>query len=285
MTHDGDRPSGRSSGQSPGQSPGQTSGQSITGDCAAAFLLLSRIPVTWHRFPDTRPPNFTSALWAFPLVGLVVGAAGGAVLLAASSLGLPPLVAAGLALVVMALLTGAMHEDGLADMADGFGGGRDTESIMRIMHDSRTGAYGFLALILATALRLSLLALCIDMLAGWHLVGFIALVSAASRFQPVLQLAVFPLSPHASLASLTGRPGTGRLIAALAVWLPAMIWLVGTVSTAAIILPACALSLWIGKAATRKIDGLTGDVMGATTIIAELIILMCWASVSAMLPA
>ena len=264
MTHDGDRPSG--------QSPGQTSGQSITGDCAAAFLLLSRIPVTWHRFPDTRPPNFTSALWAFPLVGLVVGAAGGAVLLAASSLGLPPLVAAGLALVVMALLTGAMHEDGLADMADGFGGGRDTESIMRIMHDSRIGAYGVLALILATALRLSLLTLCIELLAGWHLVGFIALVSAASRFQPVLQLAVFPLSPHASLASLT-------------VWLPAMIWLVGTVPTAAIILPACALSLWIGKAATRKIDGLSGDVMGATTIIAELIILMCWASVSAMLPA
>ena len=277
MTHDGDRPSGQSSGTS--------SGQSITGDCAAAFLLLSRIPVTWHRFPDTRPPNFTSALWAFPLVGLVVGAAGGAVLLAASSLGLPPLVAAGLALVMMALLTGAMHEDGLADMADGFGGGRDTESIMRIMHDSRTGAYGVLALILATALRLSLLTLCIELLAGWHLVGFIALVSAASRFQPVLQLAVFPLSPHASLAALTGRPGMIRLIVALALWCPAMIWLFGMVPTATIVLPACALSLWIGRVATRKIDGLSGDVMGATTLCGEIIMLISWASVGALLPA
>ena len=267
-----------------GRPPGQSPRQSIVGDCAAALLLLSRIPVTWHRFPDERPPNFTSALWAFPLVGLVVGAAGGAVLLTTSSLGLPPLVASVLALVVMALLTGAMHEDGLADMADGFGGGRDTDSIMRIMHDSRIGAYGVLALILATALRLSLLALCIDTLSGWNLVGFMALIGAASRFQPVLQLAVFPPSPHASLAALTGRPGTGRLIAALVSWLPAMIWLFGAVSTAAIILPACALSLWIGQAATRKVAGLTGDVMGATTIIAELIMLMCWASVGAMLP-
>ncbi|MEC8553163.1 MAG: adenosylcobinamide-GDP ribazoletransferase, partial [Pseudomonadota bacterium] len=173
-------------------------------------------------------------LWACPLVGLVVGAAGGAVLLTTSSLGLPPLVASVLALVVMALLTGAMHEDGLADMADGFGGGRDTDSIMRIMHDSRIGAYGVLALILATALRLALLALCIETLSGWNLAGFIALTGAASRFQPVLQLAVFPPSPHASLAALTGRPGTGRLIAALALWLPAMIWLFGAVSTAAI---------------------------------------------------
>ena len=277
--------SGRPSGESPRQSPRQSHGQSIIGDCAAAFLLLSRIPVTWHRFPDDRPPNFTSALWAFPLVGLVVGAAVGVVLLATSSLGLPPLVASVLALVVMALLTGAMHEDGLADMADGFGGGRDTDSIMRIMHDSRIGAYGVLALILATALRLSLLALCIETLSGWHLVGLIALTGAASRFQPVLQLAIFPLSQHASLAALTGRPGAGRLTAALALWLPTMIWLFGTVSAAAIILPACALSLWIGQVATRKVGGLTGDVMGATTIIAELTMLMCWASLGAMLPA
>ena len=62
MTGDGDRPAG----------------QSLAADCAAAFLLLSRIPAGWYRFPDDRPPDFTSATWAFPLVGLVIGAACGA---------------------------------------------------------------------------------------------------------------------------------------------------------------------------------------------------------------
>lgn len=259
--------------------------QSPLGDCAAAFLLLSRIPVSWYSFSPERPPNFTSALWAFPFVGFVIGAGGGCVLLVTSMLGLPPLAAAALALLSLALLSGAMHEDGLADMADGFGGGRDTESIMRIMHDSRIGAYGVLALILATALRLSLLALCLETLSGWHLVGFMALIGAASRFQPVLQLSVFPLSPHASLAALTGRPGAGRLIVALALWLPAMIWLFGTVPTLVIVLPACALSLWVGQVARRKVGGLTGDVMGATTIFADIIMLVSWASVGAILPA
>ena len=259
-------------------------GQSPAGDCAAAFLLLSRIPTNWHIFPAEKPPNFTSALWAFPLVGLVIGGAGGGILLAASLLGLPPLAASVLSLAGMALLTGAMHEDGLADMADGFGGGRDTESIIRIMHDSHIGAYGVLALILATALRLALLMVCLETLAGGHLVGFIALIGAASRFQPVLQLSIFPLSPHASLAALTGRPGAGRVTVALALWLPAMLWVFGPVTTAMITLPACALSLWIGQVATRKVEGLTGDVMGATTIAAEIIMLMCWASIGAMLP-
>jgi len=259
--------------------------QSPVGDCAAAFLLLSRLPTGWHHFPADRPPNFTSALWAFPLVGLVIGGAGGTILVTAASLGLPPLAAAALSLLGIALLSGAMHEDGLADMADGFGGGRDADSIARIMHDSRIGAYGVLALILATALRLSLLTLCLETLQGWHLIGFIALISAASRFQPILQLAAFPLSPHASLAALTGRPDMIRLIIGLALWCPAMIFLFGIVTTAAIALPACALSLWIGQIATRKINGLTGDVMGATTLCAEIIMLMSWASVGALLPA
>jgi adenosylcobinamide-GDP ribazoletransferase len=259
--------------------------QSPFGDCAAAFLLLSRIPAGWYHFPAERPPSFTSALWAFPLVGLVIGGAGGCILVAAASMGLPPLAAAALTLIGLALLSGAMHEDGLADMADGFGGGHDADSIIRIMHDSRIGAYGVLALILATALRLSLLTLCLETLSDWHLVGFIALIGAASRFQPVLQLAVFPLSPQASLAALTGRPGMVRLMIALALWCPAMIWLFGLVATAAIALPACALSLWIGQIATRKIDGLSGDVMGATTLCAEIIMLMGWATAGALLPA
>ena len=78
MTGDGDRPTG----------------QSPVADCAAAFLLLSRIPAGWYRFPDDMPPDFTSATWAFPLVGLVIGAAGGAALGLAGMFGLPPFLTA-----------------------------------------------------------------------------------------------------------------------------------------------------------------------------------------------
>ena len=135
-----------------------------------------------------------------PLVGLVIGAFGGAALGLAGH-GLPPFLAAAICLLVMTLLSGAMHEDGLADMADGFGGGHDVESTMRIMHDSRIGSYGVLALILATAMRLSLLMVCLEMFGLTDLILFMAMISAASRFQPVMQLAVFPLSPHARLAT------------------------------------------------------------------------------------
>ena len=245
MTGDGDRPAG----------------QSLAADCAAAFLLLSRIPAGWYRFPDDRPPDFTSATWAFPLVGLVIGAAGGAALGLAGMAGLPPFVAAAIGILVMTLLSGAMHEDGLADMADGFGGGHDVESTMRIMHDSRIGSYGVLALILATAMRLSLLMVCLEMFTLTELILFLAIISAASRFQPVMQLAVFPL------------------------WIPALAWLTGLEATAATAVPAMAASLWIGARAVRRVQGLTGDVMGATTIIAEIIMLMCWITAGSMLAA
>ena len=260
-------------------------GQSVVGDVAAALLLLSRLPATWHSFPEHNPPNFTSALWAFPLVGVIVGGAGGVILVTAAELGLPPMAAAALALVGIAMLSGAMHEDGLADMADGFGGGHDSQSVMRIMHDSRIGAYGVLALILATTLRLALLVFCLGQFSGWHLVGFMALIGGASRFQPVLQLAVFPLSPHASLAALTGRPGPARLIVAFALWAPAMVWLLGAVPAAMIAIPACMLSLWIGRLATRRVEGLTGDVMGATILISDIFMMMSFACAGTVLPA
>ena len=184
------------------------------------------------------------------------------------------------------LLSGAMHEDGLADMADGFGGGHDVESTMRIMHDSRIGSYGVLALILATAMRLSLLMVCLEMFGLTDLILFMAMISAASRFQPVIQLAVFPAQPACAPcnADRTSRHrpddhGAGALGAGsgMAHW--------PIEAAAATAVPAMAASLWIGGKAVRRVEGLTGDVMGATTIIAEIIMLMCWITAGSMLAA
>ena len=115
-----------------------------------AFSLLTRLPV--GQIEGQVPPLAASG-WAWPLVGAVVGAimalAGGVGLW----LGLPPVMVAILSLAAGAWVTGAMHEDGLADVADGFGGGRDRARKLEIMRDSRVGSYGVLALILATAFR------------------------------------------------------------------------------------------------------------------------------------
>ena len=253
-----------------GQSAGK---QSLIADIAAAFLLLSRIPIFWHRFPDDRPPNFMTALWAFPLVGMTIGVGGGLAILAAQALYLPPLFAAVIGVLTMALLSGAMHEDGLADMADGFGGGRDLESKIRIMHDSRIGTYGVLALILGNVGRIILLSELTRYFMGVDLVTILALVAAASRFQPVLQLAIFPISQHANLASLVARPGAIQLTTAALIWSVPVYGLFGISTLAVIYSPALLLSLWLGRLATRQVQGLTGDVMGAATILSEIVLM------------
>src|SRR5579864_6859060 len=101
---------------------------------AAAFLTRMPIPT-----PAVLPGRLAQASWAFPLVGVGVG--------------LPTLAAALIAVAGTAALTGALHEDGLADTADGFGGGATPEAKLTIMRDSRNGAYGVLALIFSVALR------------------------------------------------------------------------------------------------------------------------------------
>lgn len=255
---------------------GQTAArrQTLIGDCAAAFVLLSRFPTGWHVFPADNPPNFTSALWAFPLVGLVIGACGGLTFLAATALSLPPLVAAAFALLTTVLLSGGMHEDGLADMADGFGGGKDVVSRIRIMHDSRIGSYGVMALVLASLARVGLLMAAALHATGLTFVLLLALVYAAARFLPVLQLSIIPVSPHALLASLTGNGGVWRTVAGLAVWAVPLIIAFGwqvAIPTAAL---ACLLAVIIARMALQKVAGLTGDVMGATILLGEITILV-----------
>lgn len=114
-----------------------------------AMKLLTRLPVqvASHRFGE--------AAWAFPLVGGLVGLCGGGVFALSGHLGIGTGSAVLLAMGTQLLLTGALHEDGLADTADGFGGGRDREAKLAIMRDSRIGTYGVLALLLVVGLRFS----------------------------------------------------------------------------------------------------------------------------------
>src|SRR5208337_4727067 len=118
----------------------------------------------------------------------VVGLVGAVALAAAEALGLPPFVAAALAVAALAAATGALHEDGLADVADGFGGGATAQSKLEIMRDSRIGAFGAVALTLSLILRVGALAAALR--AGlWGACASLILVAAVSRAGALMPLA------------------------------------------------------------------------------------------------
>lgn len=238
-------------------------------DIVAALMVLTRFPVPWKILSD-QPPDITKSLWAYPLVGFLVSAIGGAVYLAATLLLLPPWVAVLLALMFLILTTGALHEDGLADMADGFGGGRDPEHKLDIMRDSRIGTYGSLALLISMGLRLSALA---AVTSGGVIVAL--LVSGTlSRMMIVISLRLFPPARKDGLAAQTGKPTAGRL--GLAVLISALVtfallpWATGLI----VITLALLATLFIGWLSLKQVGGITGDILGAVQQTSEIIILL-----------
>ena len=103
-----------------------------------ASIFLTRLPARLIAVDTSRAPDFRHGARVFPIVGALIGLAGGVILVIAMALGIPALVAAALAIATTVLITGGLHEDGLADMADSFGGAT-TERKLEIMDDSRVG--------------------------------------------------------------------------------------------------------------------------------------------------
>ncbi|MEY4983273.1 MAG: adenosylcobinamide-GDP ribazoletransferase [Pseudomonadota bacterium] len=225
----------------------------------SAFALLTRLPLP-------QPATFRggAAAWLWPVVGLAVGglmAAGGWLAL---WLGMPAGVAGAVALAVAALATGALHEDGLADTADGLFGGWTKERRLEIMKDSRIGSYGVLALLVVTLARWSALTV---LVAGGHWAAICA-AAALSRAPMALVMAALPNARGNGLSSSTGRPPARA--AAGAAGMALLLALVLTGGTAvAMALAAIATTAGIAALARRKIGGQTGDILGATQQMAE----------------
>ena len=155
-------------------------------ELAAAFALLTRLPV--HRLSLPRVTVPAEAVWAYPVVGAAVGAIGGAVYWITHSLSCPPALAALCALVAMILATGALHEDGLADFADGLAG--DTkERSLSIMRDHQIGTFGVIALMLSLAMRTTAITLIAEPRA---VMAALIAADAASRLSAVLIMAALP---------------------------------------------------------------------------------------------
>jgi adenosylcobinamide-GDP ribazoletransferase len=228
-------------------------------------MLLSRLPV--GRLGRLRTDNaFAGAVWAYPIVGVAIGAIGAAIYRLNAEIGLPPAFAAICAIAAMALATGALHEDALADMADGFGGGRSRAQKLKIMRDSRVGTFGVLALVLSVAAR----AAAITSIAVPSKVAM-ALIGTGSLARGAMLVLVILLPPARIDGLGAGLRTTGKTRAFIGLVLSATVAFLLLPRAAAASATAAAVLAAVGFSviAWRQIGGYTGDVLGATEVIAE----------------
>ena len=241
-------------------------------DVAAALGLLSRLPISVDT--DRATERGASAAWAYPLAGLILALIAGAVAQTALWLGLPSTIAAGLTLATLIITTGAMHEDGLADSADGLWGGWDKDHRLKIMKDSFIGTYGVLVLALSLLFRWSALGVVLDHGMLWPAILVYAMLSRA------MMVPIMTALPHARTEGLShsvGRPPPQTAYIALAIAAVATLVLVQI--WALWLIAACALTAFTCAAiAKSKIGGQTGDILGATQQLTEIATLLTLAA-------
>ncbi|MBL8905984.1 MAG: adenosylcobinamide-GDP ribazoletransferase [Rhizobiales bacterium] len=247
---------------------------------AASLAFLTRLPIS----APQRPMALVAAMPLFPVAGALIGAFTGVLAAFLADGGVAPLLAACLAFAATLCLTGALHEDGLADTADGFGGGTTRERRLELMRDSHIGTYGTLALVAAAIAKVTAIGAIVPAL-GWCAVLVLAATGAGSRAAMVWLMAKTPPARSDGLSASTGQPDgetlkwtavTGLMIALLLLW-----WTVGFLDAAFALLAGAAATLAMQRLALRQIGGQTGDVCGATQVASEIAIL---AAVTASLP-
>lgn len=249
-----------------------TTGASITGlstDLKTGLAFCTRLP-----FVNSAPATgaeVAQASWTFPIIGAVVGVIGALVYWVADGVGLHPFVSGVLVVASIVLVTGCLHEDGLADTVDGWGGGATPEQKLEIMRDSRIGTYGASALALSLMLRTGTVA----SLADPALVApaLIAAHAGARATLPVFMRRV-PQARRDGLSADAGRPPTRSGLAAVLLGLIALVLCLGfgTALVAALLVAAAtAFMAWLS---IKQIGGQTGDVLGAQEQISEILILL-----------
>lgn len=265
----------------------------LTREYLLAVQFFTRIPITgrladWVGFS---PELLRASTAHFPGIGVLVGAAAAAVYALLLAL-LPdttftPLVAAVLSTVVTVLLTGGFHEDGLADVADGLGGSHERTRALDIMKDSRVGAFGAMALMLALLAKVSLLALLGSVdgvpagwteapFGGWYICAALLAGHVVSRGLPLLLIYWLPhVGDTAASKSkpLAEQITQGRLLFAF-IWCFVVLATVSFALDAMNLIVASSFAvlalLWMGRLFRRRLQGFTGDCLGAAQQVCEI---------------
>ena len=244
-------------------------------DFLVALVFLTRLPIR---------PGFSfemsalkSACRAFSLVGLIVGGLSGTVYITASFLGVPALVAALLAIAAQVLITGALHEDAIGDVADGFGGGSDKQKKLAIMRDSRVGTYAVVTLILVIGIKSAAISAVSD-----SLMGFAIIVTAASVSRGLMSWALYflPTARDDGLGRGAGHPDMMAPLWSTFLLIAIAVLILGPQLGAIALFAAICGATLMGLIAWRQIGGQTGDVLGAIQQVSELAVLVaCLAAV------
>lgn len=235
-----------------------------------AVRFLTRLPVPEGRPVEAR--EMPAAAMFFPLVGALIGLVTAGTTWAGAQLW-PLGLAVVLALALEALLTGALHEDAVADFFDAFGGGWTREDVLRILKDSRLGSFGALALLLSVALRAGAMTGL-----GDALVAAVVASAALGRWMSVLLMATLP--------AVSDRPGLGREVSrSVGPWhvalgglwtLPAALWLfqLRPEQTLLAVVALALLAVGFRAVLQRRIGGTTGDCLGCLCYLAQVVVLL-----------
>jgi adenosylcobinamide-GDP ribazoletransferase len=242
-------------------------------DLARSIGFLSRVPVP-GRFFHGYDGSLSRACGLFAVAGLLIALPGAAAFSILLALRVEPLLAAFVLLGIQTLITGALHEDGLSDTADGIGGGRNRERALEIMRDSRIGSYGATAMVLSFGIRAAgLLSL------GQHFspsaAGFAVLaVAALSRAAMVWHWSSLPQARRDGVAASVGMPEPSAVWLALGTAMAATVVIIGLAAGALailIVLVTTALATYrLTHYIGRRIGGHTGDTIGAAQQCAEM---------------
>jgi adenosylcobinamide-GDP ribazoletransferase len=241
--------------------------QNLPRDIALCLVFFTRLPLPSFDFRDRR---LADAIWAAPLAGLAVAAIGAFAYAVAARLGLAAGPASALALAATLLTTGALHEDGLSDVADGFGGGKDRQRKLEIMRDSRIGAYGAAALGMSLLIRWNALA---EIGGAWHVLSALIAAHAGSRGLAGAFMHALPPARGDGLSAGAGSVPRETAFAGAALGALALLCLGLSAAVAAVVLLGV-LFLSFRALCRRQIGGQTGDTVGALQQLAEIAILL-----------
>jgi adenosylcobinamide-GDP ribazoletransferase len=238
-------------------------------DLKIGVAFCTRLPLA-HSKPIAGE-DVARASWAFPIAGVLVGSTGALIYWIAFRLGLPAGPAAALALAATLIATGCLHEDGLADTADGFGGGKDAAHKREIMRDSRIGTYGACALVISLVLRWSAVTAIADPLSV--MMALIAAHVSARAALPMFMRFV-PQARSDGLSARAGRPPPTSIAAATLLGILALGLALGPIAALVCLFLVTSADVFVAWLCMRQIGGQTGDVIGAVEQINEILILL-----------
>ena len=244
--------------------------QSWFTDLKICFVVLTRIPIyvgeTSNDFSIAEASRF------FPITGAVIGLLSVLVFWLFAWFGLPASILALLLLLTMTLLTGALHDDGLADTFDGLGGGIDREEKLSIMRDSSVGSYGIMSLLFSFGLRWAAYTKLIELGFYFTALAVIAVASASRAALPPIMYFI-PVAREDGLSARAGKPSLERAVTSVLIGVAVLLFLLGfQITVIAIGLSVLVVGFFVYFVATR-IGGQTGDVLGAAQQLTEVTIL------------